>query len=105
MVEHFLKPEKVGLSFKHKLKLIWEIFFIPPPLALIVNTMNIKFVYGWRQGDIIHECFFLSALEACHLAIIWNVDEKKFTIFEIFWKYLSEFTIFFHEILIYGYKI
>ena len=29
MVEHFLKPQKVGLSFKHKLKLIWD-FFLPP---------------------------------------------------------------------------
>ena len=30
MVEHFLKPQKVGLSFKHELKLIWENFFLPP---------------------------------------------------------------------------
>ena len=31
MVDYFLKPKKVDLSFKHKLKSIWE-NFLPPPI-------------------------------------------------------------------------
>ena len=42
---------------------------------------------------------FWAGLEACHVTITGGVVYKKSMIFEVFWEYLSEFLMFFHEIL------
>ena len=44
--EYFLKPQKVDFSFKHKSKLLWETFFYPLPLVLIVLNPRIKTIGG-----------------------------------------------------------
>ena len=48
MVEHFLKPQKVDLSFK--LKLIWEKKIFTPPPALRCFILNIKQDLRGRKG-------------------------------------------------------
>ena len=53
-LEHFLKPQKVGFLFKHKMKLIWEKNFYPPSpshlnLYLIYYLLNLSVKYYCLQ--------------------------------------------------------